>query len=188
MGAEREGTRCAVSAATEEKNVSSLRTYLEEDHRHIASLLARSTEGGSVDREVFEAMRRRLLRHIGIEEKIVLAAARAARGGVPIERARRLRVEHGAIASLLVPTPDLALIEELRGLLARHEPLEEEEGGVYDECDRILGASVDELAARARDYPEVPLATAFDGQNTVRTADDALRGAARMRFGTSSDE
>jgi len=167
--------------------MSSLRTYLEDDHRLIGTLLANCTSGKTVDREAFDALRQRLLRHIGIEEKIVLTAAREAQGGVSLERARQIRVEHGAIASLLVPTPDLELLEELRALLARHEPLEEGEGGVYDECERLLGAKVDELAARARAYPVVPLARAFDGQHTVRTAQQALESAARMRFGNHDE-
>lgn len=166
--------------------MSAIRTYLEGDHRLLAELLTRADAGGVLDVASFEAFRSRLLRHIAIEEKVLLASVREARGGQPLERARRIRVDHGAIASLLVPTPDVALIGELRGLLERHDALEEgdpaEAGGVYAECDRILGPGADELAPRARAFPEVPAAKHFDGPNVVRTAAEALRGAERMRY------
>ena len=167
--------------------MSAIRAYLEQDHQLLTGLLARADAGGQLDLASFEAFRARLLRHIGIEEKVLLAAVREVLGR-PIERARRIRVDHGAIASLLVPTPDVALVGEIRGLLATHDALEEGDPhdatgeGVYAECDRILGARADELAEKARAFPEVPPAKHFDGPNVARTAADALRGAERMRY------
>lgn len=165
--------------------MNSLRRYLENDHRDIDSLLAQSVSGGRLNREGFEVMRGRLLRHIGIEEKIVLPAAREANGGVPLAFARTVRVEHGAIATLLVPSPDVQLVTELQQLLAQHDALEEREDGVYDVCDRLLAGRTDELAARAEAYPVVPTARAFDGPNTFRTAEGALAAAERIRFGST---
>jgi len=161
--------------------MNSLRAHLEEDHRQIDALLRRATSGPSIDREAFETMRGRLLRHIGIEEKIVLPAARAAQGGRPLEHTPTTRVEHGAIASLLVPTPDLLLAHELRALLSQHDDLEERAGGIYDACDALLVDRVDELTALAQAYPPVPTARPFDGQNTVRTMQGALESASRIR-------
>ncbi|MDQ3037370.1 MAG: hemerythrin domain-containing protein, partial [Myxococcota bacterium] len=89
--------------------MSTIREWLEADHRAMGALLDRADAGGRLDVDAFEALRARLLRHIGIEEKVLLAAARDRRGA-PLARARQIRVEHGAIASLLVPTPDLALV------------------------------------------------------------------------------
>ena len=167
--------------------MSAIRTYLEDDHRLLTELLARADAGGQLDVASFEAFRARLLRHIGIEEKLLLATVREVLGQ-PIERARRIRVDHGAIASLRVPTPDVALGGEIRALLVTHDALEEGDPhgptaeGVYAECDRILGARADELAERARAFPDVPAARHFDGPNVVRTAAEALRGAERMRY------
>lgn len=160
--------------------MSTIREWLEADHRAMGALLERSDAGGRLDVDAFEALRARLLRHIGIEEKIVLAAARD-RLGEPIARARQIRIEHGAIASLLVPTPDVALIAELRALLRAHDALEEGDDGVYAECERILEGRTDDLAAAAAAFPEVPVARHADGPRTVRTAAEALRGARRMR-------
>jgi hypothetical protein len=160
--------------------VTTIREWLEADHGAMGALLERADAGGRFDADAFEALRARLLRHIGIEEKILLAAVRD-RLGEPISRARRIRVEHGAIASLLVPTPDVALVGELRALLHEHDALEEGEDGVYAECERILGPTALDLVAAAEAFPAVPVARHADGPHTVRTAAAALRGALRMR-------
>lgn len=158
---------------------------IAEEHRVLDALLDRAESNGALDLAAFEALRARLLRHIAIEEKLVLVAVREARGGEPIEGARRIRVEHGAIASLLVGTPDVALVRELRSLLERHE--EFEEGGFYARCEAVLGpAEGAKIAQRGREYPEVPVARHYDGPLVPRTAEDALRGAERMRFGAGS--
>lgn len=175
---------CAVAVGAHLDVVSAIRTYLEDDHRLLSELLTHADAGGSLDLHAFEAFRARLLRHIGIEEKLLLATVREVLGQ-PIERARRIRVDHGAIASLLVPTPDVALVGEIRALLVTHDALEEggpDGEGVYAECDRVLGARADALAERARAFPVVPAARHFDGPNVVRTAAEALRGAERMRY------
>jgi hypothetical protein len=166
--------------------MSALREWLEADHRAMDTLLAQSVAQPAFDAEAFAAFRGRLLRHIGIEEKILLVAARRVRGGVPLERAEKMRRDHAAIAALLVPTPDAALVAELRVLLEPHEALEEGPGGVYEECDRLLAGELDELVAKARQYPAVPAAKHFDGPSAVRTARDAIALAAKLRFRGSS--
>lgn len=123
---------------TETEPMQRITEYLTADHARLHALLERACAGASLDLEAFEGFRAGLLRHIGIEEKVLFPAVRAARGE-PLASARALRVEHGAIASLLVPTPDLALARELAGLLARHDATEEDAGGVYEQCERALG-------------------------------------------------
>ena len=158
-------------------------SFIEEEHLEMDALLARADAGGVLDLDAFERLRARLLRHIAIEEKLILAEVRAARGGEPIEGARRVRVEHGAIASLLVGTPDVALVGELRALLVAHEAFEEQ--GIYAACEDVLGAErAIDIARLARAYPAIPVAKHFDGPLVPRTAADALRGAARMKFAT----
>ena len=69
-----------------------LGAWLEADHRAIDALLDRASAGdGPLDREAYELFRARLLRHIAREEKVLLPAARRARGGVALPIARRLR-------------------------------------------------------------------------------------------------
>ena len=156
----------------------SLVGYLTDDHARLDDLLAHAVaDPDRFDAGAFEAFRAGLLRHIGIEEKILLADARRRRGGEPLPIAARLRVEHGALASLLVPTPDAALVAEIRGLLRVHNGREEGAGGVYEICEALAGPEAGALLERARAAPEVPLAPHFDGKGTYRRAAEALRAA-----------
>jgi hypothetical protein len=156
--------------------------YLAEDHDRLDALLARAVaDPGAFDAAAFAEFRAGLLRHIGIEEKVLLPAARAARGGEPLEEARRLRIEHGALAALLVPTPTAALVEEIRSILAPHNAVEEGPAGVYARCETLLAGQAEEVAARVRAYPPVRVAPHADGPRVVRTAADALRVSA-MQF------
>ncbi len=153
--------------------------FLAEDHLRLDALLSDSlAAGGEVDLRPFGEFRGGLLRHIAIEEKILLPAARDARGGEPLAQARRLRIDHGAIAALLVPSPRREIVAELRKILVPHNVVEEGAGGVYEACDRILAARSDEILARMRAYPPVKVARYQDGPRVCRTAEDALRMSA----------
>src|SRR5262245_30995230 len=70
---------------------------LGDDHARLAGLLARA----AADPAAYAAFRRGLLRHIAMEEKILLPTAQRARGGKPLPLAGRLRLDHGALAALL---------------------------------------------------------------------------------------
>ena len=138
-----------------------LRAYLVEEHRAIDGLLARASgpgPAGPIDLAAYEELRARLLRHIAIEEKLVFPAARRAGGQAIAARTHRLRVEHAAITTLLVAPPDAALIGELRRALEPHDAAEEGPGGVYDECESLLGDAWVDLLAQARAYPPVKVA------------------------------
>jgi hypothetical protein len=152
-----------------------LARYLVAEHEQLRAHLARAdATPGRVDRDAYDAFRRGLLRHIAIEEKVLFAAAREARGGARLPDAARLRIDHGAIAALLVPPPASALVAELRKILDPHEVLEEEPGGVYAQCEELLGERTAELLARMQAYPPVKAAAHFDGARVLRTADEAL--------------
>jgi hypothetical protein len=152
-----------------------LTAFLTADHERLRALFARAVaDATAVDRAAYDAFRAGLLRHIALEEKILLPAARAAAGGEPLRGADRLRTEHGAIAALLVPSPTPALARELRLILDPHERLEEEPGGVYDRCEALLAPRAAELLARMQAYPPVKVAAYFDGPRVVRTAAEAL--------------
>ncbi len=152
-----------------------LARYLLADHERLEALLDRAVaDPARFDHDAYRAFRAGLLRHIGIEEKILLADARRRRNGEPLPVARALRVEHGALVSLLVPTPDAALVNEVRSILAVHNPREEGPDGLYAVCERLAGEEVDDLLERARRAPEVPMTAYFDGPRAVRTAQAAL--------------
>ena len=154
-----------------------LSRLMAADHERLEALLERSVvDPKHFDVDAFEEFRAGLLRHIGIEEKILLAAARRWRGGEPLPEARLLRVEHGALASLLVPTPDHALVAEIRALLHSHDAREEGPGGLYETCERLADSEVSELLERVRTAPPVPAAAHFDGVGAKRTVAGALQG------------
>lgn len=163
--------------------VSRVSEYLVTDHTRLHDLLRRAvTPSGQIEHSSYAAFRAALLRHIAIEEKLLLPAARRARGGVPIERARDLRVDHAALSSLLVPTPDVALCGELLSLLTPHDAKEEGESGAYAECEQLLSEEESAaLAARAASFPEIRVASHFDGPSVYRTAAHALAAARRMK-------
>lgn len=156
--------------------------WLAVDHQRLHALLVAALADGSFDPLAFAALRAGLLRHIGVEEKILLPAARRARGGEAIERAWALRLDHAALTSLMVPTPDRALAEEVSALLASHDAKEEGPLGVYAECEALWTAPESALlAARAEAAPAVRVAAHFDGHGTHRTAAAALAAAQRLR-------
>ncbi len=157
---------------------------LAEDHARLEALLRKAVaRPGEFDRESFAAFREGLLRHIALEEKILLPAAREARGGEPLPQARRLRVDHGAIAALLVPTPDEEIVGEIRKILGPHNELEEAEGGLYATCDALLSAEAAAIVERMRAYPPVKVARHKDGPRVCRTAEEALRVSAMQAEG-----
>jgi Hemerythrin HHE cation binding domain len=154
--------------------------HLAADHARLDALLGRAVAApGAVARAPYDAFREGLLRHIALEEKILFPALRATTGGAQADDVRRLRVEHGALASLLVPPPTLALVAEIRSILVPHNRVEDAPGGLYDRCDAVLAARSDELVDRMRAYPRVKVAPYADGPRVLRTAADALRLSAR---------
>ncbi len=158
-----------------------LNRFLAGDHARLDSLLDLSTAGGGFDPVPFEAFRAGILRHISMEEKVLLPAARRANGGAQLAVARRLRVDHGAIAMLLVPTPDREIVAEIRSILAEHNPVEEGPDGLYETCDRLLAGEAEHVLDGMRARPQVKLAPHYDGPAVCRRAEDALRLSGRQR-------
>jgi hypothetical protein len=157
-------------------------TLLAEDHADLDALLERAVPApGAVDLSSYGEFRARLLRHIAIEEKILFPAIRAARGGEQHPDWMRLRVDHGAITSLLVPPPTPELVREIRSILEPHNGVEEGPAGVYEGADRLLAAQAPELIQRMRAYPPVRVAPYREGPRVLHRAEDALRVSA-MQF------
>jgi hypothetical protein len=88
-------------------------------------------------------------------KKILIPAAQAARGGEPLPIASKLRLDHGALTALLVPTPTPAIVAVIRAILERHNPLEESPGGVYEQCEQLAAAQADEILKRLKTAPAV---------------------------------
>jgi hypothetical protein len=140
-----------------------IESFMTADHARLDALLARaSQDDGTIDADAYQDFREGLLRHIAMEEKVLLPFARAKRGE-PLAMAKKLRADHGELASLLVPSPTHALCESLRAKLVEHNALEEGEAGLYVQCDSLAGAEASSVVARLRAQPRVPVAPHYDG-------------------------
>lgn len=153
--------------------------FLTRDHERLDALLAKATsDPARFDYDSYAELREGLLRHIAIEEKILMPEAKRRLGEQPPGFAA-IRLEHSAIALLLVPTPDHALMAEIRSILEAHNPREEGPEGLYAFCEGLVGEEAEALLERARNAPKVPVAMHYDGPRSHRTAASALAYAAQ---------
>jgi hypothetical protein len=155
-----------------------LSRVLAADHVRLDGLLQRAVaDAGAIHLATYAAFRAGLLTHISMEEKILLPAAQRWHGGTPLPLAAKLRLDHGALAALLVPTPTPAIITALRTILAAHNVLEEGPGGVYETCEQLAGTNAHELLAQLQAAPEVPVAPYADGPQVMSVVRRALARA-----------
>lgn len=158
--------------------------FLTEDHRRLELLLQSAlNSGGRVDQVVYDQFRTGLLRHIGMEEKILLPTAQRLRGGEPLPLAPRLRLDHGAIAALLMPTPTAGLIVTLRKILDMHNKIEEGPEGLYETCDTLTGAESEQLLAQLRAAPAVSVLPHADTPAVLGAVRRALERAGYEELG-----
>lgn len=138
------------------------------------------------DHERLDALRRAgawwefrggLLRHIGLEEKILLPDARR-RIGAPLPEAARLREDHGLLATLLVPPFSPEIGAAIDRLLLSHNALEEGPGGVYARCDALAAGEAEAVAARLRSAPQTPQRAHQQGPQVSAQVERALRAIA----------
>ncbi|MBK7583075.1 MAG: hemerythrin domain-containing protein [Myxococcales bacterium] len=148
---------------------------LSEDHRRLDALLERALRpDGSIDLEAFASFRAGLLRHIAWEEKLVMPPLRQ------VERTSeligRLRHDHSALATLLIPTPRAELIRGIRAILVEHNRLEEEPGGLYEQADATVGAGAGAVLERMSRLQSLAVSPHRDGpQIEARVADVLAR-------------
>lgn len=151
--------------------------FLARDHARLDSLLERAGECRSAEElAAYDQFRRSLLRHISMEEKVLLPSAERVRG-TPIPEAARLRLDHGALAALMMPSPQPRIVRAIRIVLTRHNPIEEAPGGVYDTCERLAGAAADELLAAIQATPQVPVKPHLDTPKVYAALGHALARA-----------
>jgi Hemerythrin HHE cation binding domain len=152
--------------------------YLEDDHARIDDSLRRAERAsGQIDLAAYAEFRGALLRHIGMEEKILLPAATRARGGKRLDAAEQLHLDHGALAALLVPTPTRAIVDVIRKILTRHNTLEEGPNGMYAECEKLPGLDTDVILHRLQSAPPVALAPYSDSKIAMDSLHASLKRA-----------
>ncbi|HTR98328.1 MAG TPA: hemerythrin domain-containing protein [Bacteroidota bacterium] len=137
--------------------------YLAADHDRLDDLFRQaSADPRNIAMDAYGRFREGLLRHIGMEENVLLPEAQRRGGGVPLAVADRIRRDHGALAALMVPPPDAAIINTVRAILRVHNALEEQEGGLYQECELLAGDEAEALLQRLTAVSPPPL-RAFNG-------------------------
>lgn len=157
-----------------------LTQYLTEDHRRLdAWLQAAGAQPGKVDEPAYASFRAGLLRHIGMEERTLLPAIQRLSGGEPLTVAARLRLDHGALAALLMPPPTAAIIAMVRGILTDHNALEEGAAGLYGICDDLAGSEAERILADLRAAPEVAVMPYSDSRAVMNALRRALERAGR---------
>ncbi|HEX9161256.1 MAG TPA: hemerythrin domain-containing protein [Thermoanaerobaculia bacterium] len=157
-----------------------LHALLGSDHDRLDRLLANSLRGdGTIDDASWSEFRCGLLRHIGIEERVLFPELRRLGGSTDVEE--QLHRDHAVLAALLVPPPAAAEIRQIRAILLEHNPLEEDAGGFYDRMEALAEGEIDALVERARAYPQVPTAPYTDTPFLRRTIDQLLRQAEEGR-------
>lgn len=164
----------ALAEETKRRSAASLRgdlyALMVAEHTELDELLAKAAgESGAIGQEAYRRFRERLLRHIRIEERILLPMAERKRGAaLPV--AARLRLDHGALAALLMLPPVARTFRAIRAVLDAHNPLEEAEGGVYDQCKRLAGSEIVALMAQIGATPRVPVSSWVDSPKVFAAA------------------
>ncbi len=162
--------------------MSALHDLLAEDHERLDALLSRCADDEAVDMVIYDQFRRGLLRHIGIEERLLFPALRK-RGGND-DLVDQLHRDHAALAALLMPPPTHAEIEQIRTILDVHNPLEEGQEGMYAIVEDIAGDELARLLSDVEAFPAVRLAPHADTAVTRWSIDQLVQAAAegRLRF------
>jgi hypothetical protein len=152
--------------------------YLEEDHRRIEHILQETA--ASSDRTepgIYQEFRGALLRHIGMEERILFPAIRDATGGKSLPGIEQLHLDHGALAALLVPTPTASILGAIRTILHRHNTIEEGPHGIYRQFEQLPGVDVDGILARLKATPPVALNPHVDNATAIESMQAAVQRA-----------
>src|SRR4051794_37040642 len=137
--------------------------YLTKDHDRLGDLLGRAIAGvDGMDGEAYRTFRAGLLRHIGLEEKLLFPLVKRTDDSNAAAMVSRLHQEHALFSAMLVPTPTIDIVTQLRDLLADHNVREESADGVYALAERTSGRDAERLAAELRASPDVRVAPHYD--------------------------
>jgi hypothetical protein len=154
--------------------------YFTTDHRRIDKLFEEATRNRQqVDLEKYHQFRVGLLTHIKMEEKILFVAAQKANGGEPLPLQAKLRLDHGALTSLMTCFPTPEVIQVVSHILERHDILEEQAGGMYEACEKLTKNETQEILEVLRKVTPVPVHPVNEADYVM---DAAKRAVARAGF------
>ncbi len=112
-----------------------------------------------------------------MEEKILLPAMSRLLGGRPFPDAAKLRLDHGALAALLMPTPTPAILSAIHAILGAHNEVEEGPDGLYAAGDHLMDSEADSLVARLRAAQEVAVMPHSESPVVMKTLRASLERA-----------
>lgn len=154
--------------------------FFTNDHRRIEKLFDEATANkNDVDLEKYAQFRIGLLTHIKMEEKILFVAAQKANGGEPLPLQAKLRLDHGALTGLMVCFPTPEVIQVVTHILEQHDILEEEEGGMYEACEKLTQDETQEILEVLKKVTPVPVHPFNEADYVI---DVAKRAVARAGF------
>ncbi|MDR4494121.1 MAG: hemerythrin domain-containing protein [Nitrospirales bacterium] len=147
-----------------------MQQFLVEDHARLDDLLERTIQDDDrIDHEVYKEFRRGLLRHIAMEEKVLFPTVQRLKGGTAVPLTAKLRLDHGALGALIMPTPTLSLIKFIGTILDGHNALEEGPEGVYEQCEQVAEGARENILQRLQAVPPVMVADFSDSLTVVAT-------------------
>jgi len=153
-------------------------SYLEEDHLRIEMAFRSATSSGDgIQPESFAQFRGALLRHIGMEEKILFPAIRNATAGNSLLGIDQLHLDHGALAALLVPATTASILGAIRAILSRHNIIEEGTDGIYRRFEQLPGIDAIGILAKLKDAPPVAMNPHVDNVISIESMRAAVRRA-----------
>ncbi len=155
-----------------------LHQFFTKDHHRLSLILNDATKDiQKIDLDVYHKFRIGLLKHIKMEEKILFPAAQKANNGVALPLAAKLRLDHGALTSLMVLPPTKEVITIIQHILKQHDQLEEEQGGMYEACEKLTENETDELLQKLYQSTEVPVHPFNESEYALKAAKNALKRA-----------
>ena len=132
--------------------------YLSDENDRLDGMLQQAVaQPDAIDRKPYAVFRKGLLRHIAVEEKIVLQTIARLQGGRQAAIAERLRLDHGALVALLVPPPTPSIVPTIRSILEVHNALEEQEGGLYQPLKRLADPETEKVFGQLKAAPDAPV-------------------------------
>jgi hypothetical protein len=112
-----------------------------------------------------------------MEEKIVLPAIARWQDGKKASIAERLRLDHGALVSLLAPPPTPSIMLTIQSILEVHNKLEEQGDGLYRLLDDLAGTEAEAMLAQLKAAPPVAVLPNNDKPEVLDAAKKAVTRA-----------
>lgn len=151
--------------------------YLADDHERLDSLFRRAVaKPGNIDTESYHEFRKGLLRHIAMEEKIVLPSIARWQSGKKAAIGERLRLDHGALVALLAPPPTPSIMLTIQSILEVHNQLEERGDGLYKLLEQLAGPEEEQILAQLKSAPPVAV---LPNNNKPEVLEAAKKAVAR---------